>query len=438
MDRNVLSWGRIDREPQHVAAPRFRSELPALMGSSHAGPRLAAGLRRSYGDSCLNRKGELIDMRNLDRFMAFDPQNGILRAEAGASLTQILELIVPHGWFVPTTPGTQFVTLGGAVANDVHGKNHHRAGTFGCHVRSFGLVRGDGFCGTVARGDHAPLFAATIGGLGLTGIIDWVEIDLKRIPSSYLDVEIVPFGQLDEYWSLEQDSQNFEHSVAWIDTAASPRKFGRGLFSRANWRKDDVYEVRDSSRGLNVMFEAPSFLINSFTVDAFNELYCRVNRGKSGARREHYSSFFYPLDAVHNWNRLYGSRGFFQYQCVVPPNVARSAIERLLKAVIRSRHPSFLGVLKSFGDRSSPGMLSFPRPGTTLALDFPNRGPQTLSLFSELDVIVAEAGGALYPAKDGRMSSDMFRRSFSRWNEFCALRDHGMSSDFWQRVAQNA
>lgn len=434
---DILSWGRVVRDQQRVAEPRFRSELPALLSDGEQISHLACGLRRSYGDSCLNSAGRLIDVSGLDRFIEFDGENGILRAEAGLSLSQALAFIVPKGWFLPTTPGTRFVTLGGAVANDIHGKNHHRAGTMGCHVRAIGLLRSDGRRSTVSALENAELFAATIGGLGLTGVIEWVELDLVRIASSNLEVEIVPYETLDAFWTLAAEStERFEHTVAWVDSTARGRRLGRGIFARANWATDGKREVHIDRTWKRLPVDLPAILLNRLTVGAFNEIYYRVNLKKSGTRRQHYGAFFYPLDTIHQWNRLYGRSGMLQYQCVIPPGPDRPAIAAMLGEIARSGHASFLSVLKTFGPMRSPGMLSFPREGTTLALDFPNRGSATLTILERLDVILAEAGGALYPAKDGRMSGDLFRASFPQLEAFRRHKDPGMESDFWRRVME--
>ncbi|BDV39836.1 FAD-binding oxidoreductase [Methylocystis bryophila] len=434
---DFLSWGRVVRRAQQVARPRFRGELPSLLALAPAQGVLAAGLRRSYGDSCLNTDGAAIDMRGLDRFIAFDADTGVLRAEAGVSLSQILALAVPQGWFLHTTPGTRFVTLGGALANDVHGKNHHRAGSFGCNVRSFGLLRSDGFRGEVSPSSDLGLFNATIGGLGLTGVIEWVELQLEKRPSSYLDSETIAYGCLSDFFALAKESaERYEHTVAWIDASSKGAKFGRGLFSRANWRDDDERDAHRDGGGKSIPADAPTLLLNPLSIGLFNEAYFRSGQRKAGVMRQHYAPFFYPLDAIRQWNRLYGRPGMYQYQCVVPPESAPQAIEALLAEIARSGQASFLAVLKTFGDRSSPGILSFPRPGATLALDFPNRGAKTLKLMARLDQIVIEAKGALYPAKDGRISPRLFRASFPKWETFLRHKDEAMNSDFWRRVAQ--
>jgi FAD/FMN-containing dehydrogenase len=434
MRTDVLSWGRTTREPQRVAAPRFRDELQDLIGDVGDATKLAIGMRRSYGDSCLNGAGALIDMRGLDRFMRFEPDTGVLCAEAGVGFSDILRLVVPRGWFLPTTPGTRFVTLGGALANDVHGKNHHGSGSFGRHVRSFSLLRSDSGRQIVTPEGDAELFSSTVGGLGLTGVIEWVEVQLVRIGSAYLDVETVPFARLDDFWTLMEESEPaFEHTVAWIDCTSRGDKRGRGIFSRANWISDGAYDVHDDGSWKRVPIEAPGFALNGLTVSAFNSAYYRFNVAARKSR-QHYAQFFYPLDAVRGWNRLYGRYGMLQYQCVIPPDNQREGIAALLDVIAASGQGSFLAVLKTFGDLRSPGLLSFPRPGATLALDFPFRGEVTLTLMARLDAIVAEAGGALYPAKDGRMPGEMFRRSFPKWAQL--VKDPAMSSDFWRRVAQ--
>ncbi len=432
---DILSWGRVVRQPQHVARPSFRDELPGLVSEPGWKSKLAIGLRRSYGNSCLNSAGALLDATSLNRVVAFDPQSGRLQAEAGISLSDLLRLVVPHGWFLPTTPGTRFVTLGGAVANDVHGKNHHGAGTFGASVTGLGLLRSDGRRLKLTPELGPELFCATIGGLGLTGVIEWVEFQLAPIRSAFLDVEIVPYGRLDEFWSVAEASVGrFEHTVAWIDCLSTGGSAGRGVFTRANWSEDGRLDAHDDRTFKSLPFDFPSFALNGLSVAAFNELYYRVYRGRQGKVRQHYSAFFYPLDAIHNWNRLYGSRGMLQYQCAIPWGNERAGMRALLDNIARSGQASFLAVLKTFGDRPSPGMLSFPRPGATLALDFPNRGPETLAVMSRLDDIVREAGGALYPAKDGRMPARMFKLAYPRWEAFAAHKDPRMSSDFWRRV----
>jgi L-gulonolactone oxidase len=431
---NIHSWGRVGRRPQIVATPAFRDELPALLADrGKLATCLAVGLRRSYGDSCLNSEGSVIDMTRLDRFLSFDLETGNLRAEAGASLAAVLALAVPQGFFLPTTPGTRFVTLGGAVANDVHGKNHHRAGTFGRHVRCIGLLRSDGQRYVLSENESPELFRATIGGLGLTGII--VELVLARIPGTRLDVESISFSCLDMFWELAQTSvETHEHTVAWLDCAGSGSAVGRGIFSRANWHTDGERTTHPDRLPVVVPFDMPAVLLNTWTVRGFNEAYFRLHRRAATLR--HYAPFFYPLDAVANWSRLYGRRGMYQYQCVVPTAAQQDAIADVIRTIAESLERPFLAVLKTFGDLASPGLLSFPRGGATLALDFPNRGATTLALMERLDTIVKDAGGRLYPAKDARMSAAMFCYGYPNLERFAGHVDPVCESDFWRRIKE--
>lgn len=434
----MLSWGRVLRARHAVARPQWQDELPALVSEGAAEGRklLAVGLRRSYGDSGLNPDGAIIDMAGVDRAIAFDPQTRLLRVEAGMSLDALLRLLVPRGFFLPVTPGTRFVTLGGAVANDIHGKNHHRAGTLGRWVRRLGLIRSDGSTVELGPDDTTGLFAATIGGLGLTGIIAWVEIEMVPIASAMMDVETVPFSGLDEFFSLAAESdREFDYTVAWIDCLVPGDALGRGIFSRGRHAAIGPLTPGKSSLGPSLPVDLPGFVLNGPTVKAFNTLYYRYGRRKAGRATIPYGPFFHPLDAIGGWNRMYGKRGMYQYQSVVPPEAARDATKAMLHAISASGEGSFLAVLKTFGEKNSLGMLSFPRPGTTLALDFLNRGAPTLLLMERLDAIVRGAGGRLYPAKDGRIPPAMFRLGYPNWQEFARHIDPGFSSHFWRRVA---
>jgi L-gulonolactone oxidase len=433
------SWGRVIRRDHAVARPRYRDELPGLIAEAAGEPGglLGAGLGRSYGDSGLNPQGRLICARALDRFIALDREQGVLRAEAGASLDDVLRLVTPHGWFLPTTPGTRFVTLGGAVANDVHGKNHHLAGAMGCHVRKIGLIRSDRGRLELSPDDEPELFFATLGGLGLTGFIEWVELQLVRAPSGLLDQEAVGFSGLDGYFDLVDDSNaRFEHVAAWIDCSASGRALGRGVMFRANWSRDGEPIAPPNRMKLSIPLEAPGCLLNRFSVKAFNAGYYVRQSARPGLRKAPYAAVFYPLDAIGDWNRLYGAGGFFQHQCVLPPDAAREALRGMLGLIAAAGQGSFLAVLKSLGERDSGGLISFPRPGASLALDFPNRGQSTLELLARLDAIVQDAGGRIYPAKDGRMSAAQFRAGYPRWPKLEAARDPLFQSAFWRRVTQ--
>jgi len=430
-----LSWGRLPRVAAAKVLPlASRQQLPDLAGIRL--PVLAYGLGRSYGDSCLNEGGVLLATRGLSRFMAFDEDTGVLRCEAGTSLAEILENFLPRGWTLPVTPGTKFVTVGGAIANDVHGKNHHAAGTFGAHVRRLELRRSSGESIVCSPEAHCELFAATIGGLGLTGLVTWAEIGLRRIESSLIDAEYIRMRGLDEFFALTAESDGrYEFTVAWVDCLARGDAVGRGIFMRGNHARGRGTPGSSRKSRLVVPFDAPSGLLNRYTVGAFNTLYYRKQWRRHTRRLVDPESFFYPLDGIRNWNRLYGRRGFFQYQCVVPLESGAPAMREILTRIARSGQASFLAVLKVFGDVPSPGVLSFPRAGVTLALDVPNKGASTLALFESLDQVTAEAGGAVYPAKDARMSPAQFRKSFPRLEEFSRCIDPNFSSSFWRRVS---
>ena len=423
------SWGRIPKAtPSAVRRVHWLSELAKL----ELGPRpvLPYGLGRSYGDSCLNDAGVLIDTSALRRFIHFDPERGIVRVEAGLSVAELLEVIVPRGWFIPVSPGTQFVTLAGALANDIHGKNHHRSGTFGCHVRRFELLRSDGTRRECSPDENAELFRATIGGMGLTGLVSWLEIQLKRIPGPCLQLEQVRFRSFDEYLALElESSADYEYTVSWIDCLTSGST--RGLFQRANFSEGEA--PRPRRLRLRVPVEVPSFLLNSVTMKMFNAGIYHSQWRDHVSKLTHYVPFFYPLDSVMDWNRAYGKSGFYQYQFVVPSD-AHGLFRDILQHIATSGQGSFLVVLKKFGEIRSPGLMSFPRAGLTLALDFPNRGQSTLDLLDDLDRLVREAGGAVYPAKDARMSRDSFQSYYPQWKEFSRYLDPNFSSSFWRRV----
>ncbi|HET9919765.1 MAG TPA: FAD-binding oxidoreductase, partial [Ktedonobacteraceae bacterium] len=423
-----------DVEPERVIPVYWRHELPDL--ASFELPVLPYAYGRSYGDSCLNEGGVVLDISHLRRFLAFDEQEGVLRCEAGVSLAEILELIVPRGWFLPVTPGTKYVSVGGAIANDIHGKNHHRAGTFGCHVTRFELLRSNGERLICSRTENSELFAATIGGLGLTGVILWAEFRLKSIVNPFISMERIRFASLDEFMQLSRQSdQDYEYTVSWVDCLIGGKGACRGLFMRGH--HDESAARPDRRRGrlpLAVPFDLPPQLLNTLTLKTFNELCYRSQVPREVHKIVHYDPFFYPLDSIKDWNRLYGRRGFLQYQCMVPFAGGAEAMRELLERIRRSGQGSFLTVLKQFGNVPSPGLLSFPRPGLTLALDFAYHGQKTLQLLDDLDTIVGQSGGAVYPAKDARMSAQSFQRYFPRWREFARYVDPQFSSSFWRRV----
>lgn len=434
----LLSWGNYPHFPQSALDCYWRDDIGAGLARlqrTTGGGILPFGSGMSYGDSCLAASDHVIRLKQLDRFMEVDWGTGVLRAEAGTTLEDILSISIPRGWFIPVTPGTRYATLGGAIANDVHGKNHHRAGTFGRYLRQFGLLRSDSGR-TVCSMAQPDLFRATIGGLGLTGIIEWAEIQLAPIHSSRITGVTQRFGDLDEFFALsaELDAAH-EFCVSWVDCLARGKQIGRGVYSAGNFAAAGELAV-DRPRQLTFPLTPPVSLVGNLSLRAFNEVYWRrAPRARSHAEWG-YGEFFYPLDAIRHWNRMYGPRGFQQYQCVIPEAQARDGIRALLMAIASAGVGSFLAVLKRCGDMPSPGLLSFPLPGITLALDFPQSAQLEARLFHRLDAIVREAGGRLYPAKDAHMSGEDFRRGYPDWTLVENLRDPALLSRFWQRVTQ--
>jgi FAD/FMN-containing dehydrogenase len=433
MNDALQSWGRCPPATQGVRRLHDRfSMLPKFEG--HALPR---GNGRSYGDVCLDDGGTLLDARGLDRFIAFDPATGVLRCEAGVLLGTILDLFVPLGWFLPVVPGTRFVTVGGAIANDVHGKNHHAVGSFGCHVRGLELLRSDGTRRFCSPNENVDWFAASVGGLGLPGLMTWAELQLRRVPSAWFDTETRRFDKLDDFFELSEESASrFEYTVAWVDCVARGKSLGRGVFSRGNHRDTPAGAKPPREGSLRVPATPPFSLVNGLSLRAFNWQHFHFAPKTLQRAPQHYQPWLFPLDGIRNWNRMYGPHGFLQYQCVLPPATSREGVRELLDRIAASGTGSFLAVLKQFGAIESPGLLSFPRPGTTLALDFANRGRGTFELLNRLDDTVAEAGGAVYPAKDARMSGEHFRQYFPVWRAFSDFIDPAFSSGFWRRVMQ--
>ncbi len=434
---SVRSWGNYPKVEHAavVAQPWRHLALPRAEGTL-----LPGGLARSYGDSCLNEGGTLVTTSRLDHLIDFDRAEGILRCEAGISLAQVLEVVVPAGWFLPVVPGTAFVTVGGAIANDVHGKNHHVAGSFGRHVRRFELLRSDGARLVCSPCENAALFRATIGGLGLTGLITWAEIQLRPVHSAAFDVETTRMDNLAHFFDLSGEtgaSPPSEYSVAWIDALAKGGEIGRGIFMRANHANEGGAGGDAGAKPrFAVPFDFPAATLNRYSVGLFNALYRTRARSQWLKSREPYGKYLFPLDSIGRWNRMYGKPGFLQHQSVVPRSDATAKLTEMLEAIAQSGEASFLTVLKVFGDQPPAGLMSFARPGVTLALDLPMRGAATFELLERLDAVVRDAGGAIYPAKDARMSPQTFRASFPNLEEFKAYVDPAFSSSFWRRVTR--
>lgn len=425
--QELTGWGRYPKIQANCSRPESRDEVLAALQDRGDGPLLAHGMGRSYGDAALLKEGKVILTRRLDRMLDFDPETGWLHCEAGVTLEEIIDTFLPRGYFPPVVPGTQYVTVGGAIGCNIHGKNHHIDGCFGDHVRAMEILLASGDVVTCTRDEHADLFWATIGGMGLTGLILSVQVQLYPAESPAIDMETVRVENLDHFFEVSAESKSFTHVVSWVDTVKSGRSMGRGVFMRGRHAKRGArYEeggVDRLAKGVGKLVNGRSFnsnkLLNSWTVSAFNEAYFRKEKKGTVSSTAHYRPFFFPLDAIQNWNYIYGPRGFLQYQLVVD---SRDAVREALRLVTKSGQASFLSVIKDFGDRDHGG-LSFPTAGTTLAMDFPNTGKPLLDLFEKLDALVVEAGGRVYMGKDARLSRASMRAMYPEWEKWKKIRD---------------
>jgi FAD/FMN-containing dehydrogenase len=435
----VESWGRYPRWPQQAVPLSWPEQLPGLMAGL-ASSTLAYGNGRSYGDSCLSASGSVVAMRPLRQVLAVDWQQGRIRAGAGMTLDELIALTLPMGWFLAVTPGTRFATLGGCVANDVHGKNHHVRGCFGAHVHEVGLWRSDQGLVQCSAQRTPGLWAATLGGLGLSGIILWVELQLMPVASGQIRVLQQRFGNFDEFLQLTEQDQQHEYGVAWVDGLARGAQLGRGVYLFGDHAAEGRRPVWTGQRGMaphwRMPVAPPISPVRRLTVQAFNWLYWHRHSAQPEQRVQDWTGYFYPLDHIDHWNRLYGRRGFQQYQCVVPSAAAAPVMRALLARIAQSGQASFLAVLKRCGDQASAGYLSFPREGLSLALDFP-QSARLAPLFAWMDDCVHEAGGRLYPAKDAHMSARHFQQAYPDWVRVEAQRDPWLQSRFWQRVTQS-
>ncbi|RXT04520.1 FAD-binding oxidoreductase [Ammoniphilus sp. CFH 90114] len=444
--KDIAGWGNYPKEKAFLYRPEKTTELKSLLASGAKTNYISRGLGRSYGDTALNRREGVILHTKFNRFLSFDPDTGVVECEAGVSLEEIIEVFLPRGYFLPVTPGTKYVTLGGAIANDVHGKNHHQDGAISDHLLDFTLMTASGELWTCSREENADLFWATVGGIGLTGIILTARLRLISVESAYIEVDYKKAANLDEALDkLAETGDQYPYSVAWIDCLATGRSMGRSVLMLGKHAgRDslpatggDPLSIRKKKK-LNMPFNLPSLVLNPLSIGAFNALYYGKFKDDSLVTVD-YDSFFYPLDAIDNWNRMYGAKGFIQYQMVFPPETSREGLTEVLERLSQAKKSSFLAVLKSFGARGN-GWLSFPRPGYTLALDIPVRGgAEFISFIHELDQIVLHYGGVLYLAKDALMSPDTFRTMYPEWERFRELKEkvdphHLFSSSMARRL----
>lgn len=430
------SWGRYPKYNARVVPLHWQSDFPAVLAGSHDSA-LPVGLGRSYGDVCLLKDGTLLQTTGMNRLLDFNPETGVLTAEAGISLAQILDFAVPRGFFLPVTPGTKYVTLGGAIANDIHGKNHEIAGSFGNHVPCFELVRSDGSRRLCSATENPDWYAATIGGMGLTGLITWAQLRLIPIVSRAMDTEHIQFHGIDEFLELKQKYQHVAYTVSWLDCVSTGRNFARGIFMLGEHSKQPG-ELKPSPKPkLAFPFEAPGFALNKLSVSAFNTVFFHKQGKKHVKSAQDYEPFFYPLDKVLRWNRMYGRNGLVQFQYAIPWERAKEGTIAILREIANSGLASFLAVLKAFGDIPSLGMMSFPYPGIMFALDFPIKAGITFPLLERLGDMTLDYGGRLYPAKDAAMTPAQFQAFYPEWQRFARYRDPLLTSSFWERVTQS-
>ncbi|MCZ6782127.1 MAG: FAD-binding oxidoreductase [Proteobacteria bacterium] len=429
VSRAVSGWGNYPVAQCDVYRPETRADLAEIVARAPQSSLIARGLGRSYGDAALNAGHAVIQSDRLDRLLSFDPEGGVLACEAAVSLAEILDVFLPRGFFFPVTPGTKFITVGGAIAADVHGKNHHRSGSMAASLLDFQLLTARGDVLTCSREENADLFWATLGGMGLTGVILEARLQLRPVDTAAMVVDQEKARDLDAVLErCAESDDDYDYSVSWIDCLARGRSLGRSILLRANHAA--LEDLPASARAepyapqrrlqLSVPFTLPSFTLNPVSVRAFNTGIYHVHR--SGRTVRDCDGYFYPLDRVHHWNRIYGRRGMLQYQCALPHESARQGLVEVLEELSSTRRASFLAVLKSFG-AASEGVLSFPRPGFTLALDLPYTGPDALAALARLDRIVARHGGNVYLAKDACLDPQLFRDMYPGLERFREIKD---------------
>ncbi len=420
----LSGWGRYPVLQTRVYAPRSIEALADIVRSEPT--LIARGNGRAYGDSAVNAAATL-KTKNLNHMVAFDPETGQLIAEAGVLLGDVISAFLPRGWFPMVTPGTKFVTIGGAIASDVHGKNHHKDGSFHACVDWVEVMGATGEVTRASPTENAALFEHTLGGMGLTGIITRAAIRLRPVGSAWIAQTTIPAPNLRAAMEVFEANQEATYSVAWIDCLADWAKLGRSLVMLGEHAERDALIGRARSVPFKtpqkskrtVPFDFPGFALNRFSVRAFNALYYWAGSRKKGTQLVDWDTYFYPLDAILEWNRIYGRKGFAQFQCVLPLTTSEEGLSQLLTEISKAGAGSFLAVLKRFGAQDSA--FSFPMEGYTLALDFPINA-KTLRLLSALDRITLEHGGRFYLAKDSRMSAETFAASDSRIEAFRAQR----------------
>lgn len=422
--QRLSGWGRFPVEECHVFRPEKRRLVAEILSARSKRNYIARGLGRSYGDAAVNGGGGVLDYSRLNRMLAFNRGTGVLECEAGVSLAEILDTFVPRGFFLSVLPGTKFVSVGGAIANDVHGKNHHLDGTFSRFVESFDLLTASGEILTCSPDENSDVFWATVGGIGLTGVILKARIRLQPVESAYVRADYFRARNIDEALAAMVESDDkYKYSVAWVDCLARGGSLGRSVLMRANHAGRDEVSGTEPCRvkpklQKTVPFDFPQFVLNPLSIRAFNELFYLAHPTSQGKIVD-YDAFFCPLDSILHWNRMYGKRGFGQYQVTFPLENARG-LRELLERLSRSSMASFLAVLKRMGP-SGQGMLSYPSEGYTITFDIPMRR-DLIPVLHEFDKHVLNYGGRLYCAKDATALPETFAAMYPRLDEFRAIK----------------
>jgi len=425
---NELSgWGRYPKIKTKELTPQSESELLEIL--RHSESYIPRGNGRSYGDSAIN-KDLTITMTRMNRLLQWNQESGELVAESGVLIADIIDIFLPRGWFPYVTPGTKFVTLGGAIACDVHGKNHHKDGSFGNFVNWIEIFNNKNEVVRCSSDENSELFHWTIGGMGMTGVIIRCSIQLKKIESGWIKQQTVVNNNLNETLQSFYEHKEATYSVAWIDCLAKGKSFGRSILMLGEHAQKSEVEAKPSNypkrknKIITFPFDAPSFLLNNFTVSAFNRLYFNLNKNKQSSYVD-WDSYFYPLDSIGDWNRMYGKNGFFQFQCVLPRELSEQGYTKILATIQNKSSGTFLAVLKDFG--SGNGHLSFPKEGLTLALDF-KASQKNIEVGKELTDIVNSLGGSFYLAKDAIINSSQFTNNFDK-DEFLKHRNVAIKSE---------
>ncbi len=445
--QEMAGWGRYPVVEGLAARLEKRKDAHAALAAREGDSLLGVGRGRSYGDVGLNSDGRALLTERLNCMLDFDPNTGWLKCEAGVTIYEMIEVFAPRGFFPPVVPGTRHVTAAGALANDIHGKNHHVDGTWADHVRNVEILTASGDVVFCDAEQEPELFWATVGGLGLTGFILSMEVRLTPIQSQFIEFENTRVENLDHFFEISAATKGYTHTVTWVDCLQSGQNMGRGIFMAgrhahaqdSSEQVDRVAELTDHlERFVDLQGVGQNWFLNKLTMKAFNEAFYRKQYRKKLSGLVGFKPFFFPLDIVRNWNHVYGPRGFLQYQIVLPHERDHAVLSNVLKTISTSGMASFLSVLKEFGDKVHGG-LSFPQPGVTLALDIPNHGSALLQMLDRLDDMVAEAGGRVYLCKDARLSQANFRKMYPEWEHWRAVKEawdpaHVFQSDMGRRL----